>query len=161
MPRLRPLLLVILALLPALISAEPAPLAVPAPPAAAPAVTPEQARAAAEAKLAELPAYVDKALADWKVPGLSIGIVQNGQMVYARGFGLRDMERKLPATEHTVYPIGSITKSFTVSLLGMLADEGKFEWDKPVRDYLPDFKLKDDYASAHVRAMTPCGTARR
>ena len=62
-------------------------------------------------------------------------------MVLARGFGLADVEAQTPATENTIYPVGSTTKAFTATLVGMLADEGKATWDDPVTQYLPYFDL--------------------
>ena len=97
-------------------------------------------------------AFVAEVMKEWKVPGLAIGIVQDGKMIHAKGYGLRDVEKNLPVTSKTLFAIGSITKSFTVTLLGMLTEEGKFDWDKPVRDYLPDFRLHDAVATEH---MTP------
>ena len=82
-------------------------------------------------------------MAEWKVTGLSVGIIRDGQVVLAKGYGYRDVEQKLPVTPETVMAIGSNTKSFTTTLMAMLADSGKLEWDKPVRDYLPDFQLYD------------------
>jgi CubicO group peptidase (beta-lactamase class C family) len=141
---LRLLLVCALFIMPLATRAEEAAPVTPAPP------TEAEVTAAVEAKLAGLQPYIDKQLGDWKVPGLSVGIVKDGHIVYTRGFGERDREKQLPVTEHTVFPIGSVTKSFTVALLGMLVDEGKFDWDKPIRDYLPDFQVQDEYASAHI-----------
>ena len=65
-------------------------------------------------------------------------------VILQRGYGLRDMEKKLPMTHLTVQPIASVTKSFTVAGLATLVREGKLSWDKPVRDYMPDFKMFND-----------------
>jgi CubicO group peptidase (beta-lactamase class C family) len=88
-----------------------------------------------------------KAMAEWKVPGLAVAVVLDGRVVYAAGFGYRDLEKKLPVTPHTQFGIGSCTKAFTAATLAILADEGKIDWDKPVRAYLPDFKLADPIIS--------------
>ena len=96
--------------------------------------------------------FITETMADWQVPGLAVGVIRNGEVVLARGFGYRDREARLPVTEHTTMAIGSNSKSFTVTLLAMLADEGRLEWDRPVREYLPDFRLYDDFATAE---MTP------
>jgi CubicO group peptidase (beta-lactamase class C family) len=85
--------------------------------------------------------FVAQVLKDWKVPGLAIAIVQDGKVTLLKGYGYRDLEKKLPVTPSTLFAIGSITKSFTVTTLGMEMDEGKVDWDKPVRDYLPTFKM--------------------
>lgn len=97
-------------------------------------------------------AFVERAMTEWKVPGLAIGAIKNGEVVIAKGYGYRDVEKKLPVTPKTLMAIGSNSKSFTVTLMGMLSDEGKLDWDKPVRTYLPDFELYDDVST---RLMTP------
>lgn len=96
--------------------------------------------------------FITSVMSEWKVPGLAIAVVKDGQVILSQGYGYRDVEKKLPVTPKTLFAIGSITKSFTVSVLGMLADEGKLDWDKPVRTYLPDFQLHDPVATEH---MTP------
>ena len=100
--------------------------------------------------LADFDAYVQKVMSDWKVPGAAIAIVKDGKVVLSKGYGLRDVKNNLPVTEHTLFPIASITKSFTVATLGTLASEGKLDWDRPVREYLPDFRLYDDVLTARV-----------
>jgi CubicO group peptidase (beta-lactamase class C family) len=107
---------------------------------------------AARQALAGFDRFADSTLAAWKVVGAGIGIVVDGQVVYARGHGFRDLEKKLPATENTIFAIGSSSKAFTVFALGTLVDQGKLEWDKPLVTYLPDFRLYD--ASATMR-LTP------
>lgn len=83
----------------------------------------------------------------WKVPGVAIAVVQDGKVIYAKGYGYRDLEQKLPVTTATLFPIGSITKSFTALTFAILKDEGKVDWDKPVRSYLPEFQMNDPVAS--------------
>ncbi len=96
---------------------------------------------AAKPTLDGLDEFVTQAMKDWKVPGLALAVIQDGKVVLLKGYGYRDMEKQLPVTPNTLFAIGSITKSFTVTTLGMEMDEGKVDWDKPVRDYLPTFKL--------------------
>jgi CubicO group peptidase (beta-lactamase class C family) len=91
--------------------------------------------------------FISDVMKDWNVPGLAIGIVQSNNVVYAKGFGYRDAEKKLPVTTNTLFAIGSTTKAFTCTLLGILADEGKLNWDKPVRQYVPEFRLRDPHAT--------------
>ena len=91
--------------------------------------------------------FISQQMALWKVPGLSIALVKDGKLIQSHGYGLRDVERGLPMTENTVQPVASTTKSFTVASLATLVRDGKIEWDKPVRDYLPDFRLHSDYAT--------------
>jgi len=87
---------------------------------------------------------------DFKVPGTAIAVVHNGNVLVAKGYGLRDVENRLPITTKTLFPIASITKSFTVTTLGMMVDQGIVDWDKPVRDYLPDFRMYDLVATDEI-----------
>ena len=89
---------------------------------------------------------------EWKVPGVAIAVVQDGKVIYAKGYGYRDLENKLPITTETLFPIGSITKSFTSLAFAILKDEGKVDWDEPVRTYLPQFQLNDPVATANATA---------
>src|SRR5438093_10655775 len=116
---------------------------------AAQAVAPPRASARA---LEGLEPFVASVMKEWHVPGLAIGIIQDGRPVLLKGYGVRDVEHQLPVTPRTLMAIGSNSKSFTVALMGMLVDSGKLDWDKPVRDYLPDFQLHDELAS---QEMTP------
>jgi CubicO group peptidase (beta-lactamase class C family) len=96
--------------------------------------------------------FVSEQLQKWKVPGVAIAVVQNGQVIYSHGFGLRDVKDNLPVTTKTIFPIGSISKSFTSLSMGMLNDEGKLQWDTPVRQYISEFQMYDPVASER---MTP------
>lgn len=100
--------------------------------------------------LAEFDAYVQRVMKEWKVPGAAIAIVKDGKVILSKGYGFRDVKNNLPVTEQTLFPIASITKSFTVATLATLSTEGKLDWDKPVREYLPDFRLYDEVLTAHV-----------
>lgn len=87
---------------------------------------------------------------DWHLPGMSVGIISHGEIVFSGGFGVRDVESQLPADEYTLYGIGSTTKAMTSVILGMLVDEGKISWDQRVIDILPDFQLMDLYATRQI-----------
>ncbi len=99
------------------------------------------------AKLQGLDDLASSAMKEWKVPGVAIAVVQDGKVIYAKGYGFRDLEQKLPVTTATLFPIGSITKSFTALTFAILKNEGKVDWDKPVRSYLPEFQMSDPVAS--------------
>jgi len=96
--------------------------------------------------------FVNKTMEEWKVPGLAIAIVKDGKVIFAEGFGFRDVKEGLKVTPQTLFAIGSCTKAFTAVAMGILVDEGKLDWDKPARNYLPSFKLHDPFASER---MTP------
>jgi CubicO group peptidase (beta-lactamase class C family) len=83
-----------------------------------------------------------------RIPGLAVGVVERGHLVFARGFGYRDVDKHLPVTPDTLFAIGSCSKAFTATAIALLADEGKIALDTPVRTYLPDFSLEDPAASA-------------
>lgn len=104
----------------------------------------------ARAALADFDAVLEQAVADWKIPGLGIAVVAGGEVVYARGVGHRDLERQLPMTADTLFAIGSTTKAMTATVLGMLVDDGKLDWDQPVTRYLPDFRLADEIVTARI-----------
>lgn len=87
------------------------------------------------------------------VPGLAVGIYKDGKVIFSEGFGFRDREAQLPVTPATLFAIGSSTKAFTAAGLAMLVEDGKLEWDKPVINYLPDFKLMDDFATREMTAV--------
>src|SRR5207302_1873735 len=98
----------------------------------------------------DLEQFIRAQMQGWKVPGLAIAVVQNGHLIYSHGFGLRDVKGNLPVTSKTIFAIGSISKSFTSLSMGMLHDEGKIDWEKPVRQYLPEFQLYDPVASERI-----------
>jgi CubicO group peptidase (beta-lactamase class C family) len=102
------------------------------------------------APLADLDAIVAKEMEVWKVPGLAIAVVKDGKVLVAKGYGLRDLEKKLPVTTKTRFAIASDTKSFTAASVALMVDDGKLAWDKPVRSYLPEFKLFDPLASERI-----------
>jgi len=83
-----------------------------------------------------------------QIPGVAVGVVERGHLVFARGFGYRDVDNHLPMTSDTLFPLGSCSKAFTATAIALLVDEGRIALDTPVRTYLPDFFLKDPLASA-------------
>ena len=77
------------------------------------------------------------------VPGLAVGIVKDGKVVFAKGFGFRNIEKKLPVTKDTQFACGSLVKAQTSFIIGTLVDEGKVSWDTPVNTIIPHFQLND------------------
>jgi CubicO group peptidase (beta-lactamase class C family) len=102
--------------------------------------------------LAGFDEMVEGLLREWSVPGMAIVVVKDGEVIHRRGYGLRDVERNLPVTTDTIFAIGSSSKAFTTMALGLLADEGKLDWETPVKTYIPTFKLHDQFATDR---MTP------
>ena len=89
------------------------------------------------------------------VPGLSMTIVKDGKVVWLKGYGYRNLEKKLPMTPDTITMIASCSKAFNSTLALMAVQDGKLSLDDPVRKYLPYFKLKDPVADAGLVGVTP------
>src|SRR5579864_634157 len=85
----------------------------------------------------QLENFIFEKIAETKLPGLSIALIKDGQMHWSRGFGLRDAESGLAATPHTLYSVGSVTKSFTAIGIMQLAEQGKLDVDDPIEKYMP------------------------
>jgi CubicO group peptidase (beta-lactamase class C family) len=96
-------------------------------------------------------ALAKHALQTWHVPGVAVAIVRDGEVVYLKGHGVRDVATGEPVTPDTVFPLASCTKAFTTAALAVLVDEGKLGWDDPVRRHLPSFRLGDPLADRDVR----------
>jgi CubicO group peptidase (beta-lactamase class C family) len=97
-----------------------------------------------------LDAYVSKAAQTWKVPGLSVAIVHNDSVIYAKGFGTLSAIDHTPVNDQTLFEIGSTTKAFTSTLAAMLVTDGKLRWTDRLSVYLPDFRLNDPAANEGV-----------
>jgi CubicO group peptidase (beta-lactamase class C family) len=95
-------------------------------------------------------AYVQDVLRTFAVPGVAVTIVKDGRVVVAKGFGVKELGKSAPVDERTLFGIASNTKAFTGTALGMLVEEGKVEWDKPVIDYLPWFRMSDPYVTSQL-----------
>jgi CubicO group peptidase (beta-lactamase class C family) len=95
-------------------------------------------------KLQGFDAYMTKVLKDWNCPGIGVGIVVGDKLVFVRGYGYRDYEKKLPFTPTTLFQIASNTKLFTAVAAGLLVEEGKLTWDKPVRDSVAAIQFYND-----------------
>ncbi|MEM1205704.1 MAG: serine hydrolase [Acidobacteriota bacterium] len=109
-------------------------------------------RSAAGDRLAGFDGVVEAARTAWGVPGVAVAVVDGGNVLLAKGYGLRDVEANLPVTPQTLFAIGSSSKAFTALSVAQLVDDGRVLWDEPVRTYLPSFTLADEMASAR---MTP------
>ncbi|WP_307893257.1 serine hydrolase [Bacillus swezeyi] len=94
--------------------------------------------------------FAEKEMKRWKVPGAAVAVIKEDEVVMAEGFGYKDKERKLKVNPNTMFAIGSATKAFTTASMALLADEGKMEWDQPVREYLPEFDMHDSVAAERL-----------
>ena len=100
-----------------------------------------------EQKLDEL---IQKTITTFDVPGMSVGVIKDGKIIYSKGFGVRSLNSKLPMTPETLVGIASNSKGFTCTALAILADEGKLNWDDKVTKFLPDFKMYDDCVTKEI-----------
>ena len=87
---------------------------------------------------------VSKARKEHNVPGLAIGIVQDGDVVFQKGFGVTKTGETQKVNTSSMFGIASLSKAFTAAAMGMLVDEGKLKWKDKVTDILPDWKLSDE-----------------
>jgi CubicO group peptidase (beta-lactamase class C family) len=91
--------------------------------------------------------FIAEQLTAWEVPGCAVAAVRNGKVELADGWGLRDREAGLPVSKDTLFAIGSTTKAFTATTIGALVDEELLDWDRPLRDYVPEVRLHDPFVS--------------
>src|SRR5438552_5011580 len=101
-------------------------------------------------RLKGVDAYMEKVVKDWNVPGIGVGVVVKDKLVFAKGYGFRDYGRKLPFTPKTTVPIASNTKLFTAVAAGLLVEEGRLDWDRPVRQFVPGIQFFNDELNATV-----------
>lgn len=101
-------------------------------------------------KLSGFDSYMEQILKDWNTPGIGVGIVVNDKLVFAKGYGYRDYEKKLPFTPATLCQIASNSKLFTAVAAGMLVEEGKLTWDKPIRESVPTIQFYNDQLNNNV-----------
>ncbi len=96
---------------------------------------------------AEVDVLVEKTLKTFNVPGIAVGIVKDGKLVLAKGYGVANIKTGKKVDANTLFGIASNSKSFTAAALAMLVDEGKIKWDDKVIKYLPEFKMYNDYVT--------------
>ncbi len=113
------------------------------------AVHPLAAQVASDpaAAIAGIDADVDRAMQALHVPGVAVGVIVDGKVILAKGYGVREAGQPALVDADTLFDIGSMTKSFTATAVAAMVDDGKLEWDKPVVDYLPWFRLYDPIAT--------------
>jgi CubicO group peptidase (beta-lactamase class C family) len=96
---------------------------------------------------AQIDSVVNKTLSTFNVPGIAVGIVKDGKLIHAKGYGVRSIKTNEKVDENTLFGIASNSKAFTAAALGILVDQGKIKWDTKVTDVIPEFKLYDTYVT--------------
>jgi CubicO group peptidase (beta-lactamase class C family) len=104
-----------------------------------------------EKRLAELTGFVESAMQQTGVPGVGLGIIQNGKVVFAGGLGVRELGKPKKVDDETLFMVASNTKAMTTLLLARQVDAGKLEWTTPVTDLMPDFRLGSEETTARTR----------
>jgi CubicO group peptidase (beta-lactamase class C family) len=105
----------------------------------------------AEPTTADIDRLATRTLKEFSVPGIAIGVIKDGRVVLAKGYGVRATGGTAAVDANTLFAIGSNTKAFTTAALSILVDEGKINWDDRVIDYLPDFRMWDPYVTREFR----------
>ena len=113
-----------------------------------PLPSPARAQQAIDAAGADV--IVQEAMKAWQVPGAAIAIVQGNDLVYDRGYGVKDLASKEPVTADTLFACASTSKAFTATCIALLVEEGKMKWDDPVRKHVEYFRLSDPLAGQNV-----------
>ncbi|MEI6079581.1 MAG: serine hydrolase [bacterium] len=98
--------------------------------------------------LSSFESYSEKAMKDWDVPGMAIAVVRDDKIIYSKAFGVKEKGKSDPVDVKTIFQIGSISKSFTSTLVAMMVDKGYLKWDDKVIDHLPDFRMYDPWVTS-------------
>jgi CubicO group peptidase (beta-lactamase class C family) len=94
--------------------------------------------------------YITRAMNEWHIAGLAVAVVKDGAIVYAKGFGVREVGKPERVDTNTVFAIGSNTKLFTAVAAGMLVDEGRMQWDDRLTKFLPSFQVYDPWVTREL-----------
>ncbi len=100
--------------------------------------------------LQKLDQYFEQVVTDWNIPGMTVGIVKDGEMIFGKGYGVLEVGKNEKPDEHTLYAIASNTKAFTSAVIATLVQEGTLSWNDKVQDHLPYFEVYDPYISQLV-----------
>ena len=95
-------------------------------------------------------AWVESSRKEWQIPGMAIGIVKDGKVIYAKGFGEKRLGSSDQVDANTIFSIASVSKNITAAALGILVDEGKIKWDDKITQHIPWFQLKDSWVTQEL-----------
>jgi CubicO group peptidase (beta-lactamase class C family) len=112
---------------------------------------PGMAADADDARKAELDAAFDYTFAHYALPGLAVGVIEDGKVVYLRTAGVLEAGKGEAVTPDTLFKIASNSKAMTTGVLARLVDQGRLKWDDPVTKYLPGFRMHDDWVTANFQ----------
>ena len=100
--------------------------------------------------LKKIDQYIINAKNEWNIPGMAVAIVKDNKVIFSKGYGFRNLEKKNKVDENTAFAIASNSKAFTTAALSILIDAGKLNWEDKVVDHLPWFKLYDPYVTQNI-----------
>ncbi len=103
-----------------------------------------------EKSMEELESYFIQVMDDWRIPSMAIGVVKGDQIVFLKGYGYRDIEKRLPVDENTLFPIDGIDNNFLNASVAILEQQGKISAQKPLRTYLTNLKMYNEYVTNHI-----------
>src|SRR5688500_4043423 len=106
--------------------------------------------ASAQSNVDALDRYIESSRTDWNVPGMSVVVVQDGKIILAKGYGVRELGKSEPVDTQTLFGVMSTTKAMTAVAMGLLVDEGKVGWRDKVVKHLPDFRIADPYITQEL-----------
>jgi len=106
-----------------------------------------------QATVARLKVLADSLMIAHNIPGMGFGIVKDGEVILSEGFGYRDYQNKIKADANTIFAIGSCSKAFTAAGVASLADQNLIEWEEPIKTYMSDFQLYDEFATDQSNAI--------
>ncbi|WP_086476567.1 MULTISPECIES: serine hydrolase [Arenibacter] len=95
-------------------------------------------------------AWVAAAQKEWNIPGMAVGIVKDGEVVFAKGFGEKQLGSGEAVDANTIFSIASVSKNMTAAALGILVDEGKIDWDDKITKHIPWFQLQDPWVTQEL-----------
>jgi CubicO group peptidase (beta-lactamase class C family) len=95
----------------------------------------------------QIDALVERTLKTFNVPGIAVGVVKDGKLIHAKGYGIANLSTGKKVDEHTLFGVASNSKAFTTAAISMLVDEGKMSWDDKVTDHIPGFRMYDAYVT--------------
>lgn len=100
--------------------------------------------------LAPLGPYIEQAIQDWRVPGVAVGVIHGGEVIWSKGYGAREAGKAPRVDAHTRFQVGSLSKALTAAAIAVLVDEGKLRWDDAVIDHLPAFRVADPWLTRQI-----------
>ena len=95
----------------------------------------------------QIDSLTELVLKTFNVPGIAVGVVKDGKLIHAKGYGVANLSTGKKVDENTLFGVASNSKAMTAGALGILVDEGKIKWDDKVTDYIPEFKMYDPYVT--------------